>query len=174
QTESEARVYFVSEGAGYHNTLGFNLTGSGISSGDPQLIFPDSTDPDWVSPGDFVDLGTLEAGTSLDFFLIANGANGGSNVFTNDSTANPDGIQHMVSFALEGSPYLLIGFEDLLNGGDRDFNDLLFAVEIGTSNVEALIESSPLSFSTPEPSTALVLGTFCILILTVRRRSGVT
>lgn len=172
QTMSDVRVYFISEGAGYHNTLGFNTEASGIDEGNPLLIFPDSTDPDWVSPGDFVDLGTLDAGTSLDFFLIANGANGGSNIFTNDAAANPDGIQHVVSFALEGSPYLLIGFEDLFNGGDRDFNDLLFAVEIGEANVESMIASSALSFASPEPSTALILGSFCFFILGQRRRGG--
>ena len=170
QTDSDARVYFVSEGAGYHNTLGFNTEGSGIDEGNPLLILPDSTDPDWVNPGDFVDLGTLEAGTNLDFFLIANGANGGSNVFTNDAESNPDGIQHVVSFALEGSPYLLIGFEDLLNGGDRAFNDLLFAVEIGEANVETLIASSASAFASPEPSTALILGVLCLVITAQRRR----
>ena len=70
--------------------------------------------------GDFVDLGTYNAGTLIDFFLVANGANGGTNTYTADSASNPDGIQHVVSYALPGSPYLIIGFEDLF-GGDEVF-----------------------------------------------------
>jgi len=155
KTTSDVRVYFIGEGAGYHNTLGFNTDGGGISSGDPKLIFPDASsrvssyDPASTKrrtnsmpllPGDFVDLGSFVAGSELDFFLIANGANRGSNVYSTDGSINPDGINHVVSFAYaaENSPYLIIGFEDLFGGGDRDFNDLLFAVDIGVSNVAAL------------------------------------
>ena len=126
-TDSDVRVYFVSEGAGYHNTLGYSTDGGGISAGDA-LIFPDASSavssydpsankertPDQpLLPGDFVDLGTYEAGTNLNFFVIANGAYGGKSTFSTDISSNPDGINHVVAFALEDSPYLLIGFEDL-------------------------------------------------------------
>ena len=119
--DSDLRIYFVGEGAGYHNTLGFNTEGGGVTSGDPQLIFPDaSTSSDYLNPntptvrtsgtplaqGDFADLGTISAGTELDFFLIANGAYGGQYVYSTDEDVNPDGIQHVVSFAIENSSYL--------------------------------------------------------------------
>ncbi|VFQ46487.1 DUF4114 domain-containing protein [Desulfoluna butyratoxydans] len=179
-TESEARIYFVGEGAGYKNTLGYNTEGSGISSGDPQLIFPDATsrissyDPGpgssesrsrWypLYPGDFVDIGNLEANTQLDFFLIANGARGGTMTYSTDTSINPDGIDHVVAYAMPSSPYLLVGFEDLYGGGDRDFNDLLFAVDIGTANVAALA-------SVPEPATLLTLVSFLIIAFTVHRK----
>lgn len=182
ETDSNVRVYFVSEGAGYHNTLGYNTEGTGVSEGAPLLVFPDASSSDstftdgdttlggrsdWVPllPGDFVDLGTVSAGEQLDFFLIANGVNGGNNVFTADDTVNPDGIQHVVAYALEGSPYLLIGFEDLLNGGDRDFNDLLFAVDFGAANVDAVIR-----LASPEPSFALLLTSALALTFLPRRR----
>lgn len=178
RNESDVRVYFIGEGAGYRNTLGFNTSGSGVTTGDPQLIFPDGSSP--VStydpaktatrtasapllPGDFVDLGRMAAGTMLDFFLIANGAGGGKTVFSTDKSANADGINHVVAFAyvMANSPYLVIGFEDLWGGGDRDFNDILFAVDIGVANVKALT-------ATPEPALALTLVT--LLGLTLRRR----
>ena len=167
--DSDLRVYFVGEGAGYHNTLGFNTEGSGISDGNPQLIFPDasrragSTSENYpVNTGDFVELGTFSAGTSLDFFLIANGANGGSNVFSTDTDANGDGLQHVVSFAVQDSAYLFLGFEDIYGGGDRDYDDLLFAVDIGLANVQELIETSAL---VPEPEEFLlmiIVGLFCL------------
>lgn len=169
-TASDVRVYFVGEGAGYSNSLGFNALGIGTGNGDPSLIFPNAssivsylsqgtqgikrTTSAPLLPGDFVDLGTFKSGSQLDFFMIADGANNGKNVYTANASSNPDKINHVVAFALENSPYLIVGFEDLFGGGDRDFNDLLFAVEIGASNVAALI-------ATPEPAAWLtMLGLF--------------
>ncbi len=169
--DANVRVYFVSEGAGYHNTLGINTTGTGINSGDPVLIFPDASsrnrfiaeaasnreagrnNSNPLAPGDFVDIGTVEAGSELDFFLIANGAYGGRNVYTTDAALNPDGINHTVALANDDSPYLILGFEDLYGGGDRDFNDIVFAVDIGAANVAAIT-------ATPEPALTLMLGLF--------------
>ncbi|MCB1129049.1 MAG: hypothetical protein KDM81_21295, partial [Verrucomicrobiae bacterium] len=82
---SDVRVYFVGEGASYHNTLGYTTDGSGTPKSETaSVIFPDASTSvstfdltDFVkrtgnaplAPGDFVDLGTLDAGTLLDFFL---------------------------------------------------------------------------------------------------------
>ena len=89
-TAVDARVYFVGEGAGYHNSLGFSTDGPSLSGDNQYLIFPDASssvsyfNPDnegqrsYSAPmlsGDFVDIGSFEEGTQLDFFLIANGAN---------------------------------------------------------------------------------------------------
>lgn len=180
-TDADVRIYFVGEGAGYANTLGVNTTGSGVASGDPKVIFPDASTKENYSgeltpqsgrtphtplvPGDFVDLGKVSGGTLLDFFLIADGANGGQNVYTANAASNPDGINHVVSFAYAqpGSSYLILGFEDLYGGGDRDFNDLLFAVDIGAVNVAALT-------ATPEPAAWLLLGTMAGVVGWTRRR----
>jgi len=165
QTDYQVRAYFVGEGAGYRNTLGFTtVDNQGNATSDPQLIFPDVSSPtSYYDPsstkryqrapllqGDFVDLGTITAGDTLDFFLIANGANGGRTVWTADESQNPDGLQHVVAYAQPGTPYLLIGFEDLYNGGDKDYNDALFVVDVGSTNVDQLTGA-------PEPSTWLVL-----------------
>ncbi|WP_309400702.1 DUF4114 domain-containing protein [Cerasicoccus maritimus] len=176
--DASVRIYFLGEGAGYHNTLGFNTEGGSVDSGEPMLIFPDASSVNsyytygdtttWRSksaplmPGDFVDLGVLEAGTQLDFFLIANGAYGGSLVWSTDTSVNVDGLVHTVSLAQDGSPYLLIGFEDLYGGGDKDYNDLLFAVDIGAANVAYL--------ANPEPSTWLIMGLFTAGVLYLARR----
>ncbi|MCP5516919.1 MAG: DUF4114 domain-containing protein [Verrucomicrobiales bacterium] len=182
KTASDVRVYFVGEGAGYHNTLGYTTDGSGSAGSESAaLIFPDASSPvssydplDTVRrtgnapllPGDFVDLGTLDGGTLLDFFLIADGANGGKNVYSTQTSVNPDGINHVVAFsyALPDSPYLIIGFEDLYGGGDQDYNDLLFAVDIGAANIKALTANS-------EPGLAFILGGFGLLAWWRRRRA---
>jgi len=162
--DATVRVYFLSEGAGYRNSLGISTTGNGPLGKDAELIFPNAssasgyggsnsqvrTSNEPLAAGDFVSLGTYKAGTSLDFFLIADGAGGGSNFFSTDTSLNRDGIVHAVSLAQDGSAYLLIGFEDLLGGGDKDYNDLLFAVEIGKVNVDKLA-----GLSAPEPTLAM-------------------
>jgi hypothetical protein len=189
--EAEVRVYFIGEGAGYHNTLGYytgdpeTITG-GITNTDAQLIFPDAssstsflgdttnktrTESQPLLMGDFVDLGLTDAGTQLNFFLIANGANGGSNIYTADANLNPDGTDHFVSLAMTAvadSPYLIIGIEDLYGGGDRDYNDLVFVVDIGYENVAALI-----SATVPLPIGAFgIIGLLGFLLSSHLRRPG--
>jgi hypothetical protein len=167
--DSSVRVYFLSEGAGYRNTLGYtaeDLNGEEIVG--ETVIFPDASSANVylenpadapanirngstpLVPGDFVDLGVYDSGSLIDFFLVANGANGGDFVYTADADTNPDLMEHVVAFAVEGSPYLMIGFEDLFGGGDRDYNDLVFAVDIGTANVDYLAQ--------PEPALAAMIG----------------
>ncbi|MBX3748943.1 MAG: DUF4114 domain-containing protein [Opitutaceae bacterium] len=184
-TESTARVYFIGEGAGYHNTLGFNTlldgekTPATALTADSQVIFPDAsstvstynvagisgkrTTKEPLLPGDFVDLGTFKSGTTLDFFLIADGANGGKNAYAAPATRNPDRLDHVVAFALPDSPYLIIAFEDLLGGGDKDYNDVIFALDIGRANIQNLI-------STPEPQTWAILAGFLGVLFILHRR----
>ena len=187
-TTHDVQATFVYEGAGFVNTLGVNTKGSGVWSGNPELIFPavrssDSafasapagtrTAQDPLLPGDFVDLGTMQAGTALSFFLIANGANGSTTAWST-SGKNPDGLNHVAAFtpgvfatAQPNSPYLFISFEDLWGGGDKDYNDAIFAINIGTANVNKLI-------NTPEPATYLSLGCFVALAYWMKRRVDAT
>ncbi len=51
---------------------------------------------------------------------------------------NPDTLQHAVSGVDHENGKLVIGFEDLLNGGDKDYNDIIFEVDIGPANVRVL------------------------------------
>lgn len=162
-TDTAVRVYFIGEGAGYHNTLGISTLGKGPYSKDAALIFPDasssvsslgggkalrsSSEP--LLAGDFVDLGNFEKGSILDFFLIANGASGGKNFYSTDSSLNKDGIVHAISLAPDGSAYLIMSFEDLYGGGDRDYNDVVFAVYLGKENISKLS-----ALGAPEPSLA--------------------
>lgn len=161
--DTAARVYFVGEGAGFRNTLGYSTTGQGPLSKDAELIFPNASSPtgyggsggqvrnsnDPLLPGDFVDLGTFKKGTLLEFFIVADGANKGKDYFSTNLSLNKDGIVHAVSLAPDGSPYLIISFEDMKGGGDRDYNDLVFAVFLGKENLKNFT-----GLGAPEPSLA--------------------
>lgn len=166
-TDSTIRVYFVGEGAGYHNTLAFNFYLPGVNTSDQaaarniitaetKIIFPDASssvstyDPaskavrtvsNPLLPGDFVDLGTFQARGRLDLALIANGAFGGKDVFVASPARNEDRITHVVTFALKNSPYLIAAFEDLRGGGDGDYNDVVVAIDIGRANVARMVSA---------------------------------
>lgn len=146
------RIYFVHEGAGYHNSLGLSKTLAGSPEmGAGKLVFPDASfrgtysnaprrESEPLRVGDFVELDHGAPGLQLDFFLIANGANGGQNVWFNNTDLNWDGKLHVVAFLLPNSPYVMIGFEDLPGGGDLDYNDCLFVIDIGEQNAVNFFE----------------------------------
>jgi hypothetical protein len=86
-------------------------------------------------------------------FLFADltGPVGHPTLFTSDPESNPDGgpfpIDHMVSFLATAGAYegqYILAFEDLPQGGDKDFNDLVFLAS-GVAPV-------------PEPGTLVLLG----------------
>lgn len=173
-TTSNVRAYFVGEGAGYHNSVGFNVNNYGTAGSNAKLIFPDASstgdgtfasgsqsNSNPLASGDFVDMGKFDAGSFLDFFLVSNGANGGTNVFSTNKSKNPDHISHVVSYALPDSPFLIIAFEDLYGGGDKDYNDVVMAIDIGAANVAHL--------AGPEPSAFALTGIFLAAVLMVRR-----
>jgi hypothetical protein len=166
--------------------LGFNTLGNGAAtpkgglSPSSELIFPNVSsqtntvgtkyaDPTRTAsqplmPGDFVDLPTRSAGSVLDFFLISNGAHGGKTVFTGTASRNIDHASHIVAYAIPDSPYLLLGFEDKGRGGDYDYNDVLFALDLGKATIQKLVAA-------PEPSTWFVLAGFLAVIGFACRRS---
>ncbi|WP_420337735.1 DUF4114 domain-containing protein [Roseibium sp.] len=51
---------------------------------------------------------------------------------------NPDGILHTTGVLKADAGTITLGFEDLYNGGDRDFDDSVFTVDIGVQNALVL------------------------------------
>ncbi|MEM9026604.1 MAG: DUF4114 domain-containing protein, partial [Verrucomicrobiota bacterium] len=141
-SDSKVRVYFINEGTVFHNSLGIN------AKDDPYLIFPNASSAHSyyqdaesrvtetseslpLIPGDYVDLGNLNQGDLLDFFLIHDGARREeSPIFWPESERNVDHTNHAKLHGVYDENTLIIGFEDIPGGGDLDFNDLVIAVEI--------------------------------------------
>ncbi|HEX5446461.1 MAG TPA: DUF4114 domain-containing protein [Pirellulales bacterium] len=154
------RVYYIYEGACYDNALGVTIATVSAPTNKPTTgtsytVFPfghSSISPACASgsgkrsksepllPGDFVQLPLVTAGQQLAFFLMANmdSHSNPADVYYNGNSNNPDNFQHLVCFFPSESQYLIIGFEDMLNGGDRDCNDLMFVVDIGPNNAALL------------------------------------
>jgi Domain of unknown function (DUF4114)/PEP-CTERM motif len=174
----DVSVYFVNEGAGFRNQLAYTATGGTTGTG---MLFNDvsskesilSEEDGALKKGDGVKLGNMAANTQLDFWLRANGKNGGQNLFGTQTAFNGDGLQHVVAYAYKN--YIMLGFEDLwgekgAKGGknqqsDRDFNDAVFVLDIGEKNVRNLIKP------VPEPTMTLgLIGVGAAGVLLRRRQ----
>ncbi|NJR49183.1 MAG: DUF4114 domain-containing protein [Leptolyngbyaceae cyanobacterium CSU_1_3] len=176
-------AFFINEGAGYRNQLAFTSKGATNTSA---LLFKDISCEGtgcvggWggnaLKMGDGVSMGQILGGSQLDFSLRADGLNrgAGANVFGTQTAMNEDGLQHVVAYAVNNR-YLLLGFEDLYGqknasdgkneNSDRDFNDTVFAIDIGEDNIRAL--------KVPEPSVGLsLLGLGAAGIVLRRRRQS--
>ncbi|MEB3219469.1 MAG: DUF4114 domain-containing protein [Nostocales cyanobacterium 94392] len=183
KNDHNVRVWFLDEGAGYRNQLAYEAT----KDDDYQkgMIFNDVSCKSGcqlsngnnapLNIGDFVDLGLIEGGTQLNFLLRADGANGANNsngdIYGADKSLNTDNLEHLMAFAVQagGRDYLLMGFEDLRNGGDKDYNDVMFIVDFGKDNL-----TNKYAKSVPEASNmAAILGvTGAGLMLRRRRRNS--
>jgi hypothetical protein len=134
-SDRPVRVYFVNEGAGYRNLLGYATSQAGsFEAGVRKVVFPDVSDgtfggPEYLTAGDWVELGNFPRGTAFEFFIVRDAVNGGRDVFTNQDHLNPDRLQHLSAWLL-GDRYVLLGFEDLMNGGDLDYNDVVVVVDL--------------------------------------------
>ncbi|HLO50091.1 MAG TPA: DUF4114 domain-containing protein [Kamptonema sp.] len=196
--DQDVKVYFIGESAGgYRNQLDFSVTkGDSIiqqqtkifgdascNPGDSQFLNfklfcpnPNSalagkTQQDKpLNIGDFAEIGSFQAGSKLNFWLVANGLNGGITqngqkaIYGLDGAANPDQTKHVAAYYYKD--YLVIGYEDLWGGGDKDYNDVVFAIDIGKNNARQLA-----NVTVPEPTATLgLLGVGLAGMVGTRRR----
>lgn len=131
-TTGEVFVTFLSKTAAYSNDL--------FLVGSSNLILNNQT----AEIGSTYSLGSFQAGTELIFKIVVNGL---TDVFYNgDGSRNFDEIEH-AAYQQQGN-LIIVGFEDIAFGGDRDYDDLVFSV----SNTRVGV-TSPV----PEPEMAAML-----------------
>jgi hypothetical protein len=145
---------FLGSDAGYFNTL-YLHTPSTISG----PLFSKNS-PTGVPP---IELGRFDRGTELVFRLDVR--NTGDSFFTGDADRNVDGLAHASAITLLDDSLFTttVGFEDLVGGGDNDFNDFMFRL----TNVIDPIDVSRV----PEPSMLSLLGISLLGIGLVRSRA---
>lgn len=143
--EADVWVTFVSEGAGYRNSLGYYTYTLGneptsVEEINHLVIYPNVSmvgSGGGLVPGDRVYLGRFPANTVVAWFLVANGWNGsvtgnGNGIYYSDPDFNPEGTEdkrtHMVLLHDDARDLTLLGFEDLRRdvATDDDFNDAVF------------------------------------------------
>jgi len=175
--DHDVTVWFLDEGAGYRNELAYETFGD---TNDKGIIFDDvskGNGKNRLQMGDYVELGSFEAGTQFNFLLRADGADGtktsNGDIYGADASLNADSLEHMIAteISVDGREYMLMGFEDLRNGGDKDYNDTIFVVDFGEGNLTTSNKFAQAA-KVPEASNmAAILGvTGAGLMLRRRRR----
>ncbi len=184
---SDINITFLGEGTILENDLSYNVNGGANTSiwndinaehGSAADFLEAETDPTngTMQHGDTQSLGSFNKGDQFEFLLAPSGKAGDAGVVYSSITENNasgDGLQHAVGYAFNNR-YMILGFEDLFGEykagreglnqhSDRDFNDVLFLVDLGEGNLA----------SVPEPATASALFAAGALgLFGVRRRKN--
>lgn len=148
--KSDVWITFVTEGAGYKNSLGYYVfdtnnppsTASEIDS--IFVVLPNASlkySGGELQAGDKINIGTFEAGKTISWVLFQNAWTGNgvnvnatkfySRIDFNTTESNANKRQHTVQLKDIGRQLLLNAFEDLprsSGSSDDDFNDLVFYV----------------------------------------------
>ena len=133
--QGEVTAYFRGSYAGYFNTLYLEGTETPIFS-------------KYTAMNTGISLGEFAAGTELLFRLDVRDT--GHSFYTGDAVRNPDQLAHamaVTTFDEAMQTYVTtVGFEDLLGGGDFDYNDFNFML---TNVVDPVV---------PSPSVLALFG----------------
>jgi hypothetical protein len=130
---------FVSKEAGYSSDL--------FLTGNPNKILNNQT----AVAGTQYALGNFAAGAELVFSIFVELT--GNTFYSGPASSNVDNTIH-TSFSALSSSSVLVGFEDLFNGGDFDYNDLRFSL----SNVVNDYTLVHIPAAVPEPETYAMMG----------------
>ena len=151
EEDGEVKVEFLGHTAKFSNDLYLYVVGD-----DDQFIFNNHD----ATVGDMVSLGTdFVAGEELLFYIFVN--NTGNTFYSgSDASMNADNILHTMVDYYFTPTQTYVGFEDLLGGGDRDFDDLEFLfTNVGGGGIRSI----------PEPSTLMIMS-LALLGLVTRRK----
>lgn len=162
-------VTFVSEGAGYFNSLGYYTypTSTPPTSQEDikiiKIIFPNASlagSGGAMVSGDKLYLGRFEPGTSVGFVLLQDGFNENkgkveekankwyTSDFLNEAESKESMKRHAVQLYDDVNKLFLTGFEDLtrsFGGSDEDFNDLVFYTSASLSDAISTANVAPIA-----------------------------
>lgn len=149
-TAGEVMLTFLSKDASYSDDLFLQGSSTKILNNQTALA------------GQQFSLGSFQAGAELAFKLFVNDTH---NTFYSGFTSNnADNSIHTV-FELNSDKTVIVGFEDLLNGGDKDFNDVIFKLSnVSMSNVAVA--------AVPEPLTVSMILTGLFMFAALKRRQS--
>jgi len=143
-TGGNVTVEILKSNSGYSNTI-YSYTNS-LKNSDATFIGVD----DDTSVTRF-DLGAFAAGTELIFGIVNE-----NTFFTGDTSRNSDGLSHALIESVSPNSWT-VSFEDLLGGGDLDYDDVVFHV------TQAAV---------PEPSSLALVAAGILGLVLIRRKQA--
>jgi len=154
-TDETVEVYFMHEGAGYKNQVLFTADDQA-----PQMLIENASlqgSGGNLQAGDgwiLSDFGGLSGIAQFEFLIRSNGYNKpGNTLLYTDASKNSDGLEHVTAFGYTdektGEYYTFLGFEDIVGGGDLDYNDVVLVAK-GFTNPDAPVD-------VPEPLSGLAV-----------------
>ena len=172
--EAGISVTFIDEGAGYKNSFGYFVYDDDENILYQETIFANASKSGAggsLVAGDTLDIGRFDAGTNIGFWVQANGYNdpNGHTYYSLDQY-NPDGLRHIAIINDPENQRLVIGFEDLYNLGDQDYNDVVFTF---TADPYEAIDTTHIPQGGPEagPVATALIG-LSLFWLSARRRAN--
>lgn len=176
---TDLSVTFISEGAGFLNSFGYFTYDDSGPILDSATIFANASaigSGGLLTTGDTVDLGLFDTGTNIGFWVTANGYNQpNGNTYYSIDHLNPDNERHIAMYFDETSGQVVIGFEDLYNLGDADYNDLLYTLSTSGGRLDpSKIDISMIPSGAPEASdfmtASIGLSILAAKLFALRRR----
>jgi hypothetical protein len=132
--------------------LGFFIVADGASSKDNQKILAlaagdskaDNYDDDLAALNHHLSFATDAKGNGQ--ILVDGKPLSGNVYFTHDKSLNTDSYTNDIEHTLSGTATpadgkLYVGFEDLAGGGDRDYQDVVISVDMGSYNINKLTQT---------------------------------
>ena len=147
-TAGEVILTFLSKTAAYSNDLYLQGTSDSVLNNQT------------ATPGAQYSLGFFQVGAELAFTMFVK--NTGFAYYTGSASLNPDSFLH-AAYDVTSGQSLNIGFEDLFDGGDKDYDDLVFS--LNNVRVGSLVTAVP----EPEAYGMLLAGLLMIGFATRRK-----
>ena len=146
----EVMVTFISKTAAYSNDL--------FLMGKSNKVLNNQNS----AQGQQFSLGSFQAGAELAFKIVVNTT--GDTFFSGLGNLNADNVVHS-AFKINTDNTVTMGFEDIMGGGDKDYDDIVFSL----SNVQM---SNAIVASVPEAQNyAMLLAGLCLIGAIKRRRN---
>ncbi len=169
QQEADVWITFISEGAGYRNSMGFytyqisNPPQSAEEIEELVIAYPNTSfsgSGGGLKSGDKVHIGKFPGGTGIGWFIVADGwtssgVGDGKGIFYSNEKFNPEStrekrIHNVLLNDLDRENFIL-GFEDIQREtfSDEDFNDAVFNITMNPptaviiDNTETVQETAP-------------------------------
>jgi hypothetical protein len=149
-TAGEIVITFLSKSASYSNDLYLQGTSNKILNNQTAIV------------GQQFSLGSFEAGAELAFKMFVNTT--GRSFYNGVASNNLDNILH-AAYEVKPNNSVIVGFEDIFKGGDRDYDDLVFSL----SNVSV---GQYIPTPVPEPETYVMMAAGLLLLRAAKRRKA--